>query len=128
MELLIKGAALGVIASILVLVIKKNTPELALLLALSAAVLILGLGFSLIDTVTAFLDNLLAKTGISAALFAPVLKCMGIGVVARIASDVCKDAGNTTAASCVELVAAVSGVCVSIPLMRTVIQMLESFL
>ena len=128
MELLIKGAAIGVVASVLGLVIKKNTPELAILLALSAAALILGLGLDLLGTVTDFFDQLLDKAGISSALFTPVLKCMGIGVLARIASDICKDAGNTTAASCVELVATISGVCVSIPLMRTVVEMLESFL
>ncbi len=66
--------------------------------------------------------------GISQAILMPVIKSVGIAIAGRFASDICKDAGQSAPASAVEMIAAAAAIYVSIPLMRTVLQMLRSFM
>ena len=65
---------------------------------------------------------------ISPAVDMPVLKCVGIGVVTKIAADLCRDAGQSAAGGAVELVGAMSAVYVALPLLRTLLETLESLL
>lgn len=128
MEFLIKGSVIGIIASVMGLMLKKNVPEFALLLTLSAAAVILCFAFDIFSEIKDFIYELAEGAGISSALISPVLKCVGISVTAKLASDVCKDAGYAASASAVELVAAAAAIYAAMPLMRTVIKMVESLL
>ena len=75
-----------------------------------------------------FIEDLADTAGISQAIILPVIKTIGIAIAGRIASDICSDAGYSSSASAIELVAAVSAIYVSMPLMKMVIQMLQSFM
>lgn len=128
MDFLIKGSVIGVVASVIGLMLKKNVPEFALLLTLSAATAILCFAFAVLGDVKEFVLEVAEKGAISSALLSPVLKCAGISVCAKLASDVCKDAGYAASASAVELVASAAALYAALPLMRTVLKMTESFL
>lgn len=128
MDFLIKGSVIGVIASVIGLMLKKNVPEFALLLTISAATAILCFAFAVLGDVKDFVYEVAEKGSVSSALLSPVLKCVGISVCAKLASDVCKDAGYAASASAVELVASAAALYAALPLMRTVLKMTESFL
>ena len=128
MEFLVRGAILAIITAVIGLMIKKNNPEMALLLTASAAIVILYFALNMMSGVIEFIGDLASESGISPALLSPVIKCVGIAIVGRLASDVCVDAGQSSTATAVELVAALAAIYVSIPLMRTVMQMLQSFM
>lgn len=128
MESLIKAAAVGIVASVIGLVVKKNSPEMALLLSVSAGVIIIGFALGIISGLRSFIEDIAETAGISQALILPVIKTIGIAVSGRIASDICRDAGHSSSASAIELIAAISAIYVSLPLMKTVIQMIQSFM
>jgi len=128
MDFLIKGSVIGIIASVIGLILKKNVPEFALLLTLSAATAILCFAFGALGDVKDFVYEVAERGAISNALLSPVLKCAGISLCAKLASDVCKDAGYAASASAVELVASAAALYAALPLMRTVLKMTESFL
>ena len=123
-----KAALAGVLAALLGLVIKRNQPELALLLALSALLAILAGAISLWGELRVFLTELTEGTALNEALLSPLVKCLVLSVTARLAADVCKDAGSAALASAVELVGAAAGVVVSLPLLRAVLQMIRALL
>ena len=123
-----KAALAGVLAALLGLVIKRNKPELALLLALSALLAILAGALSLWGELRVFLTELTEGTALNEALLSPLVKCLVLSVTARLAADVCKDAGSAALASAVELVGAAAGVAVSLPLLRAVLQMIRALL
>ena len=125
---MIKGSVIGVIASVLGLLLKKNAPEFALLLTVSAAAAIVGFALSILGNIKDFVYELAERGAVSSALLAPLVKCVGISVCAKLASDICKDAGFSASASAVELVAAASALYAALPLMRAVLKMTESFL
>lgn len=125
MDALVKGAAIGITAAVLGLMLKKSSPELALLLAAAACAAILSGAFSAASSVIAFADGLADESGLSGELFEPVLKCTGIAVVSKLSSDVCRDAGASSAAGAVELLGAAAGIAVSIPLLRAVLNIIR---
>ncbi len=125
MDTLIKGAAMGITAAVLGLMLKKTGPELALLLAAAACAAILSGAFAMASDIVAFADDLALESGLSGELMAPVLKCTGIAIVSKLSSDVCKDAGAASAAGAVELLGAASGIAVSIPLLRAVLNIIR---
>ncbi|NLO47101.1 MAG: hypothetical protein GX111_02080 [Clostridiales bacterium] len=128
MEMLIRGAVLGIVASAIGLMIRKNSPEMALLLSISAGIVILYFAFNMLSGVKSFIEELADSAGLSPAILLPVLKNVGIAIAGKLASDICKDADQTASAGAVELVASAAAIYVSIPLMRTVLQMLKSFM
>ncbi len=128
MEILIKAAAIGIVTSVIGLVIKKNSPEMALILTVTAGIIIVGLAVGMFSGLKRFIEELADTAGISQAIILPVIKTIGIAITGRIASDICRDAGYSSSASAIELIAAVSAIYVSMPLMKMVIQMLESFM
>ncbi len=128
MEFLIKSSIIGIIASVIGLILKKNVPEFALVLMLSSAVAILCLAFDIFVQIRSFVYETANSADISGALLSPVLKCVGISITAKLASDVCRDAGYSAAASSVELVASAAAIYAALPLMRAVLKMTESLL
>lgn len=62
--------------------------------------------------------------GLSSAYTAPVIKCVGIGICAKLGSDLCRDAGQTAVASTVELCGAGCALYVSLPLVKTLLGLL----
>ena len=95
MDFLIKGSVIGVIASVLGLLLKKNAPEFALLLTVSAAAAIIGFALSILGNIKDFVYELAERGAISSALLMPLVKCVGISVCAK--AD-CASRENTIAA------------------------------
>ena len=128
MEAVWQIVALGLLGAVLAALLKKHTPELALLLAVAvcgAAVLAAVRG---VREVWAFLEDLLAVVEISSTLFLPLLKTAGIAVVTRIGADLCRDAGESAVASAVEMAGAMGALLAVLPLMQAAWEVLRSLL
>ena len=67
-------------------------------------------------------------TSLQQTLVLPVLKCVAVGIVARLSADLCKDAGQSGLASAVELCGAAAALCISLPLVNTLLQTLGGLL
>ena len=124
MTALVQAAALGLIGAVLTLLLKKNAPELALALSLAVCLIGAGLALELFAQLREVIDLARERTGLSPAIVSPVLKCGGIGVVTRLAADLCKDAGQGAAASMVELCGAACAIVTALPLIRSLLQMI----
>lgn len=124
MELIIKAVVIGITGTILMLVIKKTNPELSTVLALAICTVIVGMSMKIFSSITEVLDLVELESGFSSAYTAPILKCVGIGITARIGSDICKDSKQEAVASAVEICGAVCALYVSLPLIRTMLRMI----
>ncbi|SHI08300.1 stage III sporulation protein AD [Sporobacter termitidis DSM 10068] len=126
MAILIKVAAVAVAGTVLGLVIKKNSPEMALMLTISLALIALYLAFDTIKSVTDFITSMASAAQISPAVLTVVLKAVGISIVTKLSADVCRDAGQSSVASGIELTGAFAALYIALPLFKTVMDMLES--
>lgn len=124
MELSIQAAVLCVAAALLALVVRRGSPECALLLTLAAAaVVLLSLAESL-ETLVEFLGRLVEKSGLSRELFIPLYKTVGIALVVKIGGNLCRDAGESALSSVVETAGAVCALLAALPLLRAVLALL----
>ena len=117
MELAVKAAAICIVAALCVSFLKRSTPELGLLLSLAAAIVVLGCILTYAEGAAAILDELLGQTGLDRELFTPLFKIIGISLVSRLGTDLCKDAGQGTLASLVELSGTLCALLAAAPLL-----------
>ncbi len=123
-----KLSALGVTAALCALVLRKRVPELALVLTLAAGALLLGEAFPALASIRGLADRLVHTAGLSPQVWAPVWKTVGIGVVTRLSSAVCKDAGEGSVAAFLETAGAVLALLTALPLVEAVFDTLSSLL
>ena len=124
MELLIRTAVLGLAGAVVALLLRKNAPELALALSLAVCLMGAGMAMELFGQLKQIVQLAREQTGLSPAVVGPVLKCVGIGAVTRLAADLCKDAGQGAVASAVEMCGAVCAMTAALPLIRALLQMI----
>ncbi|PKM74091.1 MAG: hypothetical protein CVU91_03340 [Firmicutes bacterium HGW-Firmicutes-16] len=124
MDLIIKAVVIGITGTVLMLIIKKTNPEISTVLALTICAVVVGMSMKIFSSVTEVLDLVELESGFSSAYTAPILKCVGIGITARIGSDICKDSKQEAVASAVEICGAVCALYVSLPLIKTMLRMI----
>ena len=127
MALVTQAAGICVIAALLGLVLRRSSPEVTLLLALAAAAVLLALGQPL-GELLAFLDSLTAQAGVSAALFRPLYKIVGIALVIKVGGGLCRDAGESALASVLELAGTVCALLTALPLLQAVLELIGELL
>ena len=93
---------LCVVGALLALVVKRGSPETALLLAVGAAVVVALALAGVVKELLAFLGELGSASGVSADLFVPLYKTIGIALVVQVGGNLCRDAGESALASVVE--------------------------
>ena len=126
MEQLFRASAIAVSCTMLALVIKRGSVEMALVLTLAAMGVCAAMVVNMVQPVVERMREIAKSVELSPAILSPVLKCVGIGVVTRLSSDVCRDGGQTALAGAVELAGAAGAVLAALPLISTLLEMMES--
>ncbi len=128
MEIVSRAAACAVIGSILALLLQKYTPELSLATVLITGVVIVWISSAVCLRIAETLRDVARRSGVEAVYLAPVLKCVGIGMVSHLAAQICRDAGQGSAASAVELCAALCALYTALPLIEALLAVVEKLL
>jgi len=124
MEQVSQITALCVVGALLALVVKKGSPEQAMLLTVAAAVAVLLMLAGPLESLMEFLTELTEEAGLSGELFVPLYKTIGIALVVKVGGELCRDAGESALAAVVETAGAVCALLVALPLLRAVLSML----
>ena len=121
-------SAVGVTAAVLCAVLRKNTPELALLLGLAAGAGMLFLVADALSGAMEVLEELSALTGVEDELLRPVVKVVALSLLTRITAEVCRSTGEGGIAAFVEAGGTVLALGVSLPLVRAVVTLMGEML
>lgn len=128
MEMVIQATGACVVGALLIVVVKKGSPELALLLSVACAVVVLVFLADAMGELIAFLQELGAHSGISSELFVPLYKTVGIALVVKVGGGLCRDAGESALGSVVETAGSVCALLVAMPLLQAVLRLLLELL
>ena len=128
MDIALKVSCIGICAALLALLLKRSNAELALCLGLTGAAVILYLAFGLVEAIADTARDARRLTGLSAAVFSPVLKCVAVGIICSLASEACRDAGSSQLASAVDLAGAVAALFCALPLLTSLMDTVEGLL
>lgn len=118
---------LTVLTLVLALTLQKDAPVIAFLLAMAAGVLILTQVFGQMGGALQRLGALLRQSGMTDSLYLPVAKAVGIAVVVRVLSALCRDAGRSALAAKVEIAGAVGVLSACLPLLEQVVALVSEW-
>lgn len=124
----IKIIGIGLIALILIIILKQYKPEFVIYVSLIAGALILTLTFSKISGIIELIDSLSSKVSINQEFIKLLIKITGIAILTEFAVSICKDTGETAIASKIDMGGKVIMVSMSVPiiagLLETIIKIL----
>lgn len=125
METVLQIAAVCLVGAVLAAVLRQRSPETALLLGLAVCAVVGALLRGLADVLD-MLEDLAAAAGLPPELLAPLVKTLGIALVSRLGTEICRDAGQGAMAAVLETAGAFGAVLVSLPLVRAAWELLRS--
>ncbi len=118
--------AFSIIAAFLSLLLKDKKREYSLALSLIGSAFIMISALMLIFPVISSVNEFLTET--DSENLKIVLKALGIGYLSSFAADTCKDAGEVSLASKIELYGKAGVIAVSFPLLRSLLTIARELL
>lgn len=128
MALAVKLAGLCLASAVLASLLKKDAPELGLLLAAAATAVCGALLLSAARETVALGGELAELTGLSPALFLPLAKAVAVALVTRVAAALCADAGQSALARVMDTAGVFCALGCAVPLLRAALELLRTWL
>lgn len=119
---IIKIVAFALIALLIVMVVKDERRDIAVLLSLIAGIMIFMFMLSKLTIVINFLQSLSNKANIDVIYLDTVFKILGIAYLSSFCSEICKDAGESSIAAKVEFAGKILILTLAIPILMAVMQ------
>lgn len=119
-------ATLGFIllVTILLIILRHDRPEIAMLLALAAtAVIMVGLLKNVSEILLVF-EDLAVKANVNTNYLKLILKIVGIAYLAGFGAQICKDAGENSMAAKIELAGKIFILTMGIPIMVGILDLI----
>lgn len=125
---IVKIIGIGLVALVIILVMKQNKPEFVIYIELIAGVLILSMCFDKITAVINLIQNFSNRINISNKFITVLLKITCIAILAEFAISICKDAGESSIASKIEMGSKFMIITTSIPIISSLLEVILKIL
>ena len=121
---IVKIIGIGLIAVIIIVILKQYRPEFAMYASLIAGILI----FALISTKLSGIIEVLKSLSINNEFLVLLIKITGIAILTEFTVSICKDAGESAIASKVDLGGKVIIMSMSVPIMSSLLEVILNIL
>lgn len=119
---IVKIAGIGIVALIIIMILKQYRPEFVIYVSLIAGAMILFLIMDKLSGIITLLTNLSNKMSINQEFLELLIKITGIAFLTEFAVSICKDAGESAIASKVEMGGKVVIISMSIPIISSLLE------
>lgn len=113
----------AVVSAVLFGLVKRYSPEYAILVETGAIVLVLWMAYPYLCDVIDFFWNNVGENGVSSDYLKIVIKSLGIAVLTQFAGDLCRDSGETALASKVEFAGKLIIAALAIPITKALLEL-----
>lgn len=124
----IKIIGIGLLALIIIVILKQYKPEFAIYVSMIAGVLILVLSIQKLTGIINLLQSLANKTYINKSFLSILLKITGIAFITEFAVSICSDAGEKAIASKIKIGSKVIIIAMSIPIITSLLELVIEIL
>lgn len=124
----IKIIGIGLLALIIIVILKQYKPEFAIYVSMIAGVLILVLSIQKLTGIINLLQSLANKTYINKSFLSILLKITGIAFITEFAVSICSDVGEKAIASKIEIGSKVIIIAMSIPIITSLLELVIEIL
>lgn len=113
------------IAVILGLALSKQGKDITLLLCVCGCCMVLIVAGRYLEPVMELIGRLQKLSGLDVGLLSVVLKAVGIGLIAEVASLICGDSGNAALGKGLQILASAVVLWLSVPLINMLMDMIQ---
>ncbi|MFA5882158.1 MAG: stage III sporulation protein AD [Eubacteriales bacterium] len=117
---IIKIVGLCLVATVLIVIIKQQRPELAVQLSIVVGAVIFTMMLGKINSVITLMQQLAQKSNINILYMGIILKIVGVAYIAEFGAQICRDAGEGAIASKIEFAAKVIVIVLAVPVIAAV--------
>lgn len=121
-------AGLGIVASLILVLLRKERSDLAMGAALTAGLLLFFMILPRISSAISVFGHLASESGLEPLYFGIILKVLAISYVADFAAAICRDAGEELIASRVEMAGKILILISALPIVQEVLSVVRSLL
>lgn len=107
---------IGLIVTVLSLLMKQQRPELAMMLPLLGTAAIIFLVAPYLKEILTMFEQIAKEAGLESEYLRIVIKIIGVAYLCQFAAELCKDAGEGSMASKIELAGKVMILTLSMPI------------
>ena len=120
----IKIIGIGLIALIIIILLKQYKPEFAIYISLLTGVLILLLVADELSGIISLLQSFADKVSINSTFLVLLIKITGIAFLSEFAVSICKDSGEAAIASKIEIGTKIIIISMSIPIISSLLEII----
>lgn len=121
---IMKIVMIGIIAAVLSVLLKEEKPEIAILISIVTGLVIFVLLITKLNSVMSVLKYLASKANIDALYFSTILKVIAIAYITEFGAQICRDAGEGSIASKIELAGKVLIMVIAIPILAALMDIM----
>ncbi len=119
---IIQIIGIGIVAAILSVTIKDERPEIGALISISAGLAIFFLIAQKLPYIVDTFNKIIGKTRIDTLFVSTLVKIIAIAYITEFGSHICKDMGEDTIASKIELGGKVIIMILGLPILSTLVE------
>ncbi len=119
---------LALIVTIFGTVVKQLRPEIAIQMTILAGILIFLFIMNKIELIVSLMEKLAEQANVNSYYLFIVFKIVGVAYLAEFAGQICRDAGEVSIATKVEIAAKVTVVIMAIPIIVAIIDSISQLL
>jgi len=125
---IIKIIGVGLIALIILIIVRQYRPEFTIYISLIAGSIIIFMILDKLSAIVNILNTLSRKSGINAEYLSILLKITGIAILTEFAVSICKDSGETAIANKVDFGGKVIIISMSVPIISALLELIINIL
>lgn len=119
---------IGIIATILIIILKQTRPEFTVLVSIVTGVIIFSYLLPKLAYVIDTIRNLSSRVNVDISYFNTLIKIIGIAYLVEFASQICRDADQDSIAMKIELAGKVIIMVLAIPVLLTLLDLIVKIL
>ena len=118
---IIAAAVAGLVGTVLALILGQYRPEFRMLVTAAVTLLLMAMVLEQLSPVLEQLRSTMELTGLTGDYAAILFKAVGICLLTQLAGDVCRDSGESSIASKIELAGRAAILLTAMPLIQEVL-------
>ena len=119
---------LAIISVILIVVLKEQKKEIALIMTIFACVILMLFAMTKMESVIGVIESLINKSGINKDFFLIILKVTGIAYLIEFGKNICIDAGQKAIATKLEMAGKVIILTISLPVISALVNVISGLI
>lgn len=119
---------IGIIATILIVILKDTKPEFSILISIVTGILIFSMLLNKLSYVIVTIGNLSSKIDVNISYFNTILRIIGMAYIVEFASQISRDAGCDSIAMKIELGGKVMIMVLAIPILMALMDLIIKIL